>query len=607
MTETHAGSAAGDRGRNTSPRSFRQQTLLRHLLLALLPAIAVFVLCNAMWVAWQEQELQHGERLKRVRIMAELLARDCVLPLETYDRSLLQSNVNQMFLQEGVEAVEVLDRDQRVLAADNPTRSGQPASAFASDPGTITASAPIRSGDHELGSVRILLTPLSPGHSSVAPRRQGLLLGFFVLLAMVVPARLAARRLSAPLERMAHGAEAMGEGRAASRVSVRGNDALASLAQCLNETAERAERHLESERAARAALLLRVRDLAESASAVLAGDLSLPPAAGEGDDLAKVSQEMAGMTERLRRQVALERAAQAELERSGQALAAVHARLSVVDGTKTDFLAVVSHELRTPLTSIKAFAELMKDDMDDGGSVQVEFAQIMQREADRLTRLVNHLLDLSRMEAGRMDWRREKVSASALARQAVEATAGSARERGVALEVRGTDARKFEGDSERLTQALAHLLDNAVNASPSGATVSVILAEEPDQVHFRVEDHGSGIEDRYREAIFERFWQIRPEHQGGDERPRGSGLGLPLARAVAEAHGGRIEVESAPGQGSCFHLFLPMKSSTRVRHEEHVLATLQPATVRLLGRPVEPGRWRTMVEGLLEGGTTSEG
>lgn len=553
---------AGSRGPGWLRRPaawFRRMGLQEHVLLALLPAVLIYGLFHATWVTRMTRDALRAEKERRAHLQAELLARECVPPLETFDRGQLQSLVNTHFLQDGVVRVDVIDGDGKVLAADDPRQVGHPLPLVPSTREVAIATVPIHSGAHRLGTVQVGLRLDEPPPSHAV--RQGLMQGLLLLAALWLPARFVTRRLSVPLQRMAKGAEAMGQGRMAGRVAVRDDDALAPLARSLNTAAERIERRIEAERAVRTALLRRVRELVGHLEAAEERPADAPGFAGGDGPIALVARRLEDLMKRRRSQEVEEQEAADVLRATRSDLAAVEARIDSPEGPRGDFLAVASHELRGPLSSIKAFAAQLHDDLEAGGETHADFIRSMDREADRLHRMIDRLLDLFRMEAGRVEWRNDRVTSSELSRRAVEAMSGVAREHSVRLEVQGNDFRSFVGDRERLVQALGHLLENAIQASPAGEVVRLFVLEDPERAHLMVSDHGPGIEARFHGAIFEQLRKVRPDGGEGTGRSGGSGLGLPLARAVTTAHGGRIEVESAPGRGSRFHFIVPLEPS----------------------------------------------
>lgn len=253
----------------------------------------------------------------------------------------------------------------------------------------------------------------------------------------------------------------------------------------------------------------------------------------------------------------------AELARIGEQLRQANTRLLELDRLKDEFVAMVSHELRTPLTSIRAFAEILRDSDHLPADKQAHFLDIIVRESERLSRLIEEILDLARLESGRMTLHPRPCDLCALIRQSVEAVARLYEERGVSLQQVLPDTPcPITADPDRLQQVLINLLDNASKfAARQGPRVRIALI--PQQTRFRVliEDNGPGIAEQEREKVFEKFHQIEQARQQGEAaaaRPRGTGLGLPISRGIINHLGGRLWVgEAAELGGACLLLELP--------------------------------------------------
>jgi len=244
------------------------------------------------------------------------------------------------------------------------------------------------------------------------------------------------------------------------------------------------------------------------------------------------------------------------LEEATTELTRANARLQEFDRLKDEFLSTVSHELRTPLTSIRSFSEILHDNPAIPEHQRREFLHIVIRESERLTRLINDLLDLAKIESGNMEWRMAPVDPGQVLRAAADATGQLFREKGVALKVGAprTPAR-ISADLDRLTQVMINLLSNAVKfCSPKMGRVELELIETGDAVLLRVSDNGPGVAPSHREAIFDRFRQVGDPVTG---KPAGTGLGLAICRTILEQHGGTITVDGAPGGGARFTVRLP--------------------------------------------------
>jgi signal transduction histidine kinase len=269
----------------------------------------------------------------------------------------------------------------------------------------------------------------------------------------------------------------------------------------------------------------------------------------------------------------------AQLAAATEEAQAARASAEAASATKSEFLANVSHELRTPLTSIIGFTKIVRKRLDDVVLPALASARataaapddpkleravrqvgenlgIVVVEGDRLTALVNDVLDLEKIEAGRMEFRHERVDVGEVVERATAATAALFESSGLALRVEvAAGLPPVDGDSHRLVQVVINLLSNAVKFTPSGSvTVRAAAADDGGSVVVSVADTGTGIAAEDRDRVFEQF------AQAGDtlsETPRGTGLGLAICRQIVEHHGGRIWLESELSVGSTFSFSLP--------------------------------------------------
>ena len=243
------------------------------------------------------------------------------------------------------------------------------------------------------------------------------------------------------------------------------------------------------------------------------------------------------------------------LERATAELRQANEQLKSLDRLKDDFMSSVTHELRTPLTSIRALAELMRDDPQMPLAQQRQFIDIIVTETERLTRLVNQVLDMAKIESGHAQWHATEVDLCALVKQAVSTTAELFHERQARVEVVMPDRLPpLMVDPDRLMQVMLNLLSNAAKFVPvPGGQVTVRVDHDGAGVTIAVRDNGPGVAAEQQALIFDKF------RQGGDaaNRPQGTGLGLPISRQIVEHFGGRLWIESRPGQGSSFLFQLP--------------------------------------------------
>jgi PAS domain S-box-containing protein len=227
-----------------------------------------------------------------------------------------------------------------------------------------------------------------------------------------------------------------------------------------------------------------------------------------------------------------------------------------VEKLKAEFVSTVSHELRTPLTSIRGALGMliggMAGDVDPAARPLLDIAH---KSCERLVRLINDLLDIEKLESGRLQLQMQPLQLRTLVGQAVEQNAAYAREFGVSIEAHVEDGDAWiRGDADRLAQVMANLLSNAAKHSPPGGVVAIDATRIDGKVEIGVRDHGNGIPEEFRPRVFERFSQA----DGSDARQRGgTGLGLAIARTLVEQHGGSIGFETATGEGTRFHVRLP--------------------------------------------------
>jgi two-component system sensor histidine kinase KdpD len=231
--------------------------------------------------------------------------------------------------------------------------------------------------------------------------------------------------------------------------------------------------------------------------------------------------------------------------------------LQETDRLRTALLNSVSHDLRTPLASIKASASSLLDgDVEWSQAEREEFLATINTEADRLTRLVHNLLDMSRIEAGALDPRLTETTMAELMGPVVRRARGTSRQR-VDVDV-PEDLPPVLVDPVRIDQVLTNLLDNA-RGYAAGGPVQVVARQVGADVELRVIDHGPGIPTPERERVFDQFYRLK----GGGKRPEGTGMGLAICRGIVQAHGGSLRVETTPGGGATFVLTLPALQARR--------------------------------------------
>lgn len=272
-----------------------------------------------------------------------------------------------------------------------------------------------------------------------------------------------------------------------------------------------------------------------------------------------------------------------------------------IDQMKTDFISNVSHELRTPLTSVLGFAKIIRKRLDetvlpalptDDARVQraarqaAENVEIIVKEGERLTTLINDVLDIAKMEAGKIEWKKAPLEIGKLLERAFAATRSIFEASGLepVLDVE-PDLPTVEADRDRLLQVLLNLISNAVKFSARGAiTARARMDHEHGELVVSVEDQGVGIAPKDQASVFEKFKQVG---ETLTDKPKGTGLGLPICRQIVEHHRGRIWLESELGKGSRFYFSLPLTGARRTRTRtvelQQLLARLQVAEA-----PAEP-------------------
>jgi Na+/proline symporter/nitrogen-specific signal transduction histidine kinase len=246
-----------------------------------------------------------------------------------------------------------------------------------------------------------------------------------------------------------------------------------------------------------------------------------------------------------------------ELEAATAELRAANERLKELDRLKDDFMSTVTHELRTPLTSIRAFSEILLEDPKTGLAERKKFLGIIVKETERLTRLINQVLDMAKIESGNAEWHPAELDLREVIEESVAATSSLFSDRHVTLtQDLASDTALILADRDRLIQVMLNLLSNAVKFCASNdGKVHVTLRREGAALRVDVRDNGPGISSANQGLIFERFRQVGNTMT---DKPQGTGLGLPISRHIIERFGGRLWVQSKPGQGATFSFTLPL-------------------------------------------------
>jgi len=228
---------------------------------------------------------------------------------------------------------------------------------------------------------------------------------------------------------------------------------------------------------------------------------------------------------------------------------------------KTEFVHNVSHELKTPLTLIRLYGETLQRKENLSGEDRQEAYEIITKESERLSHMINNILDFSRIEMGRKEFEFKKGSFAAVIRETLESYRYHLEKKGFLIKEEITpDLPEIVFDKEAMASVLINLLSNAMKFSPEKKEVEVKLFQENNHIVLQVSDKGIGIYPKDKSRIFERFYRFKNRMVS---ESKGSGLGLALVKHVVEAHGGRIRVESEPGKGSVFSVYIPVSISSR--------------------------------------------
>ncbi|PWT94528.1 MAG: hypothetical protein C5B53_12910 [Candidatus Melainabacteria bacterium] len=237
---------------------------------------------------------------------------------------------------------------------------------------------------------------------------------------------------------------------------------------------------------------------------------------------------------------------------------------------KQEFVAMITHDLRTPLTSVRGSLSLLLTNtygmVSDGAVKELKSAE---SNVTRVIGLINELLDVEKMEAGKMEMDFDMVPAAYILENSLDAVRGFADALGIRLQIPSSDIHLY-ADGDRLTQVMTNLLSNAVKFSPRGSLVTVIVEKVPNYVQFKVIDQGPGIPRAHRSNLFERYKQVKGTRVSGQ---RGTGLGLNICKLIVEQHGGMIGFESEEGRGSTFWFRIPAQAMTKEEETSDVLVS----------------------------------
>jgi len=274
-----------------------------------------------------------------------------------------------------------------------------------------------------------------------------------------------------------------------------------------------------------------------------------------------------------------------EMAKINTELARTNTDLKKVSELKSNFLSIASHELNTPLTSIKGYSDIIIDNMRDKVEPNIfRMIESINRAADRLHKVVNNILDVTKIEQGRLRLRPEYIGLGAIMQDCAEDISHLAEKRVITIKVSAPeDMPEFYGDKARMQQVFTNLLNNAIKYSPDGTTVELAIAvENESHFHITIADHGIGIDKNEHKNIFDPFYEVGNANRHSTDQSKfmggGSGLGLSIVKGVIERHGGNVWVESeGTGEdgnfpGSVFHIMLPLRSEISWDDDESKLS-----------------------------------
>ncbi len=296
-----------------------------------------------------------------------------------------------------------------------------------------------------------------------------------------------------------------------------------------------------------------IRSLKEGALGLVKGQFK-PISVSSRDEIGELTEifnqtgkELLDARKRLEEKIEL---ANKDLEEKNRELIHANEELRKLDSLKSDFISLVSHELKTPLSAIRTSAEYLEMEKEASPEIKKEMIENIIWNIDRQTRMINDILDLSKIEAGKMEYRFEDVDFNEVAKIAIEniRLLASKKNIGLSVEIPRNLSQVF-ADRDKLIIVMNNLIGNAVKFTPEGGSIHLAAIEEQDSVKVMVSDTGTGIEKEQQEKIFDKFYQV----DGTSRRKAGgSGLGLSISSGIIRAHGSDIYVESEPGKGSTF-------------------------------------------------------
>lgn len=440
----------------------------------------------------------------------------------------------------------------------------------------LAVAAPLKLGN-ETGAV-IMFQPIEDFNGTVAEVRKLIfVVGVIGFILTTVFAFFLSSRITSPLREMKQTAQRIAEGDFHAEVTIRSNDEIGDLAATFNTMAGRLNdvvNALSNEKEQLSSILKNMVNGVIMIDAEGKMVVTNPPAEHFlrdwqyesnmlPDPIFEMYQRVVQTEEEIHEEIPVQgrvwQVVMVPLHDRGQirgALALLRdmTREFKLDKLRKDFVANVSHELRTPLSMLQGYSEAIIDDIASSPEEHKELAQIIYDESVRMTKLVNELLDLARMEAGHIELYKDKISLRPYLERIHRKFASLAKERGIHLElVFEADVEQFDIDTDRIEQVLTNLIDNAMRHTPAGGTVTIsVKGDNP--LKLEISDTGSGIPQEDLPFVFERFYKADKARTRGRA---GTGLGLAIAKNIIESHEGTITVHSKLGEGTTFTISLP--------------------------------------------------
>ena len=503
--------------------------------------------------------------------------------------------------------IVLADSNEDPARMDNHARRPEIAAALKGNKGVSTrysrtlqqnqmyVALPVMKNDEVIGTVRTAIPVTEIDATLASAQGKIAVAGFLIALVLAVLSLFLARRITRPLEQMRQGAEQFAKGQLDRRLSTSGAEEVAALAEALNNMAAQLDERFQTVIRQRNELEAVLSSMIEGVLAVDNNEhiLRLNKAAAElfetdmAQAIGRPMQEVLRkaelqqfLSDALRASDPIERnltllADNREIELqahgtpllSGQqekigALVVINdvTRLQRLESLRRDFVANVSHELKTPITAIKGWAETLQGGDGSLSEDQQQPVEIIVRQADRLNAIINDLLDLSSIEQEqeRAAIELQPVAIRSVIEAAIQSCSVEIKQKGVEIVIDCSDVLEVAINPPLLEQALVNLLNNAIKYSPENGKIVIDADINKTEFSLAVRDFGCGIPKEHLSRLFERFYRVDPARS---REMGGTGLGLAIVKHIAQAHSGRVEVDSVVDEGTTFTLLLPLKSS----------------------------------------------